>query len=1203
MGNAKVNKIKKFLFKHETEADWLLSSYIPDKGELVVFDREVNKDGTIATLPEGRTEPYSYQRFKLGDGILNVNELPFATSTTNIDPEVLKELEEKISEEIKTSVNKAEEEIFETVNTQMKDYIKKVPTEQKSVLFWQPYPNGYSDIGEDYENITQVPTTKESMESPVYIYQNLQKEKAENANSLTIEEGNSGHYLSLIRNNPAIGSRFQFKCLRNKVEDKLVNEELCFSSNITIIPASDEEINVENRGIDFTGTAALGSDGKLYKSGFKITRASGANNYSLTIKSINETIELQQNTFTITIIYSGLEKGNQITCQIKTENGIIEKIGYLESAIVNLVGFDVFMGGTQTSSGNCGYKGEVHFDNTYFGPRSQVAEDFGEYKMLPVSQEPIEETLVIRDKNGSLLTKKELNETDDERSVTSKYYVDNLVKSSKGKPEIVYISSIDETYYEKEELPTTFEDGTRLLVSNEQKIYTYIAEDIEWVPSEALQDKTLYCVLGGEKAGVYKYVNQEPWLVSAERNDLENANKYTDEELSKIGEAISEISEKVAGLEASSVTAIIHSEKPEENISPYNFYTYTETIENIYAISTARKNHMVYNDYEVPINIEVKKDVSNPSEIKSPKSVFDYELDFGNLTNPIITGVNIYYLMQPNEAYVYVDGLIAAKLEISSGWHSPSSALGDGYGGVITSPLSAEWGKTYVVAEIKEKLHTVQYYNGVWQEISLNPNNDFVRRLGDISAERFNQANIPETDKQVAVHVYRALNNNYDRVYVEGKENSGVIADYCLTPSADEIPDNPWQDPDLPTSKLRSVPVRLEDGGISVYTDEKSDGSYAVSKDYLELFSERVVRKKPEESADVYNAGVPSVHTWTPDDNGYDNHAEKFDAETIPTNLITMTSTGASSGDDPAEYGNKVYVSEGSFVCEKGLKDKQITFQVAKQDGSYPVIFLFKIFLNPFEPSSLNRGITFTPYNNASGGNPIWSTKINFTIAPSTLNDGTYSFQMNKDNEDNASELAILNTGVWHTIRLELDGVEKGSARRFYLDNILKYSGTIASGIAGMKAYRAQILATSGGNSGYSGIIQFDDIYFGELPIEARYNGYDALTPVSYDYDEEAIKNLNKDSVVLRKPDGTILTKKEISEQDDDRIAVSKHYVDSSFVRMNNNSFYIIDGGCVGTDLEIIGDELQGQSLIIGNLNVSELVITDTGNGMIADII
>lgn len=74
--------------KHDLEVNWLQASdFVPLQGELIVYDIEVDSsgntltktvDGTVvALLPEGRTAPYAYERFKIGDGIHSVGDLPF----------------------------------------------------------------------------------------------------------------------------------------------------------------------------------------------------------------------------------------------------------------------------------------------------------------------------------------------------------------------------------------------------------------------------------------------------------------------------------------------------------------------------------------------------------------------------------------------------------------------------------------------------------------------------------------------------------------------------------------------------------------------------------------------------------------------------------------------------------------------------------------------------------------------------------------------------------------------------------------------------------------------------------------------------------------------------------------------------------------------------------------------------------------------
>ena len=62
-----IKKIKaKFIPKHEKEVHWLQSSYIPDEGEMVLYDPDEN---------------YEYTRVKYGDGKRTITELPFDTSS------------------------------------------------------------------------------------------------------------------------------------------------------------------------------------------------------------------------------------------------------------------------------------------------------------------------------------------------------------------------------------------------------------------------------------------------------------------------------------------------------------------------------------------------------------------------------------------------------------------------------------------------------------------------------------------------------------------------------------------------------------------------------------------------------------------------------------------------------------------------------------------------------------------------------------------------------------------------------------------------------------------------------------------------------------------------------------------------------------------------------------------------------------------
>ena len=63
-----MNKLNlRIIHTHDTEAKWLeKSSFIPQLGEIIVYDKDL---------------AHAYQRFKIGDGVSTVNELPFTVDT------------------------------------------------------------------------------------------------------------------------------------------------------------------------------------------------------------------------------------------------------------------------------------------------------------------------------------------------------------------------------------------------------------------------------------------------------------------------------------------------------------------------------------------------------------------------------------------------------------------------------------------------------------------------------------------------------------------------------------------------------------------------------------------------------------------------------------------------------------------------------------------------------------------------------------------------------------------------------------------------------------------------------------------------------------------------------------------------------------------------------------------------------------------
>lgn len=78
------------VFKHDTEANWKLAiNFIPKAGELIIYDKDSS---------------HSYDRFKIGDGITKVNDLPFG-----ITPDPLTVSETPTTDEYVTGVGTAGE--------------------------------------------------------------------------------------------------------------------------------------------------------------------------------------------------------------------------------------------------------------------------------------------------------------------------------------------------------------------------------------------------------------------------------------------------------------------------------------------------------------------------------------------------------------------------------------------------------------------------------------------------------------------------------------------------------------------------------------------------------------------------------------------------------------------------------------------------------------------------------------------------------------------------------------------------------------------------------------------------------------------------------------------------------------------------------------------------------------------------------------
>ena len=114
--------------KHDLEVNWnKATSFVPYKGEFIIYDIEVDEngnnitqivDGVEKTVYElvGRTTPYTYERIKLGDGKTKISELPFIDNTS------LKYIEQELTEAQKAQA-RANIDAAKTINSANISYV------------------------------------------------------------------------------------------------------------------------------------------------------------------------------------------------------------------------------------------------------------------------------------------------------------------------------------------------------------------------------------------------------------------------------------------------------------------------------------------------------------------------------------------------------------------------------------------------------------------------------------------------------------------------------------------------------------------------------------------------------------------------------------------------------------------------------------------------------------------------------------------------------------------------------------------------------------------------------------------------------------------------------------------------------------------------------------------------------------------------
>lgn len=102
--------------------------------------------------------------------------------------------------------------------------------------------------------------------------------------------------------------------------------------------------------------------------------------------------------------------------------------------------------------------------------------------------------------------------------------------------DVYNITSIDIIYSNVDDLPLDVGNGTCYVVANSdvKALYAFVASESKWNKKIDLKPHTIYVVLTGDKAGLYRYTMSAPYLVSVESHTLQEAKDYADSLLGNI---------------------------------------------------------------------------------------------------------------------------------------------------------------------------------------------------------------------------------------------------------------------------------------------------------------------------------------------------------------------------------------------------------------------------------------------------------------------------------------------------------------------------------------------------------------------------------------------------------------------------------------------------------------------------------------------
>ena len=144
---------------HALEKDWQNIDYIPEVGEIVFYDAEIDENGQpdASKAPEGR-EPITYTRQKNGDGVHNVKDLPFASVEGSNTPAQIVQSDWSVSNPNSAAYIKNKPTIPDALADLASDSLHRTVTDAEKKSWSEK-----SNFSGSYNDLTNTPTIPKSL--------------------------------------------------------------------------------------------------------------------------------------------------------------------------------------------------------------------------------------------------------------------------------------------------------------------------------------------------------------------------------------------------------------------------------------------------------------------------------------------------------------------------------------------------------------------------------------------------------------------------------------------------------------------------------------------------------------------------------------------------------------------------------------------------------------------------------------------------------------------------------------------------------------------------------------------------------------------------------------------------------------------------------------------------------------------------------